>query len=31
MGLVRVDVAHGMRHGGWWVGADIGRVFWNLF
>lgn len=30
MGLVRVDVARGLRGGGWWAGIDVGRVFWGL-
>ncbi|MCU0622911.1 MAG: hypothetical protein MUF53_03490, partial [Gemmatimonadaceae bacterium] len=30
MGLVRVDVARGLRGGGWTLGVDVGRVFWGV-
>jgi hypothetical protein len=29
-GLVRADVARALRGGGWYVGIDVGRVFWGL-
>lgn len=30
MGLLRVDVARGLRGGGWTFGLDVGRVFWSV-
>lgn len=30
MGLLRVDVARGLRGGGWMFGVDVGRVFWSI-
>lgn len=30
MGLLRVDVARGLRGGGWMLGVDVGRVFWSV-
>jgi hypothetical protein len=30
MGLLRVDVARGIRGGGWMLGVDVGRVFWSV-
>jgi hypothetical protein len=30
MGLMRVDVARGLRGGGWMLGVDVGRVFWGI-
>ena len=30
-GLLRADVARGLRHGRWTFGIDAGRAFWSIF